>query len=464
MDRSFIKKLRRLVDRERCLTSPEEVLVYGLDAGPVRSRPEAVVLPETTTEVAEILKLATRERVPVTPRGAGSGLTGGAVPVKGGLVLSLDRMNRILEIDSPNLLAVVQPNATAAELNREAQKHGLFFGPDPASMSFSALGGNIAENAGGMRAVKYGVTKHSVLGLEVVLPSGEVIRTGSKCVKDVVGYGLTELFVGSEGSLGVITEAILKLIPRPQARGLLAGYFRNMDRAAEAVPAILRAGLAPSALEFLDRYCLEALRNAFEHQPPSQAEALLLVEVDGRAEEIPRKIELVEELFREHGATGLRTARDEPGQEALWAMRRSIHGAMESISTHWLEEDISVPVGRIPRMLRKLEEIRTELDLLLTCFGHFGDGNIHLSYTGPEGPLAEDRALMARERIFEAVSRMEGRIAAEHGLGLAKADHLARNLSPETIRLMERLKKAFDPLGILNPGKPFSPDQPTGHE
>lgn len=461
MDKSHRKALLALLGPQRCLLDLEERLPYASDAGHFSHRPEAVLLPETTAEVAAILALANQYACPVTPRGAGSGLTGGAVPAPGGMILSLDRMHRILDLDPVNFLAVVQPGVVTAELNAAARPHGLFFAPDPASAGFSSIGGNIAENAGGMRAVKYGVTKHSILGLEVVTPTGDIIRTGSKCIKDVVGYGLTELFVGSEGTLGVVTEAICRLMPLPEARGLAAASFPDMDSAAKALLAVLRRAVQPSALEFMDACCLEALRPEMRRKNlpdiPDATGAQLLIEVDGDAGEVRRKADIVAALCREHGALAVDTALDPARQDLLWTARRSLHNALIAYCPHWREEDVSVPVARIPDLLAVLDNLCTELDMRMACFGHFGDGNIHLNVTGNNGPLAENDP--AVDRIYGAVSALEGRIASEHGVGLAKADFVGWNLDPATIALMRSLKDTLDPHGILNPGKCF-PDAP----
>ena len=460
MDAEHRTKLLDLLGPERCLLDLADRLPYATDASHFQHRPEAVLLPETAQEVSAIMALANRHACPVTPRGAGSGVTGGAVPAPGGMIMSLDRMHRVLAIEPDNFLAVVQPCVVTAELNAATEPFGLFFAPDPASAGFSTIGGNIAENAGGMRAVKYGVTKHSILGLEVVLPSGEIIRTGSKCLKDVVGYGLTELFVGSEGTLGVITEATCRLLPLPEDKGLTVASFPDMDTAAKAVLAVLRA-VQPSALEFMDACCLEALRPQMKqgNMPgiPADAGAQLLIEVDGDAEEVRRKTDMVAALCREHGAAAVEAAQDPARCDVLWRARRSLHNALIAFCPHWREEDVSVPVGRVPDLLRALEDLGRELDLRMACFGHFGDGNIHLNVTGNAGPLAEkDPAI---DRVYATVAALEGRIASEHGVGLAKAEYVGWNLDPAVVALMRSMKRLLDPNGILNPGKCF-PQEP----
>lgn len=451
------EKLLALLGPERCLTDPAEREPYATDASHFRCRPEAVLLPETTAEISAIMRLANEYSCPITPRGAGSGLTGGAISAPGGVILSLDRMHRILDLDPANFLAVVQPCVITGQLNEAARPHGLFFAPDPASAPFSSVGGNIAENAGGIRAVKYGVTKHSILGLEVVLPSGEIVRTGSKCLKDVVGYGLTELFVGSEGTLGIVTEAICRLMPLPEARGVVAASFADMDSAARAVLAVVGRNVQPSALEFMDAACLDALRPDMMRRGlpsiPDGVGAQLLMEVDGDASEVPARADKAGAICREHGAVDVRIALDEAGQAELWTARRSLHNALLTVCPHWREEDVSVPMARIPDLLRDLAAIGKDMDLRMACFGHFGDGNIHLNVTGNQGPLAEDAP--AVRRMYEAVAALEGRIASEHGVGLAKSAFVDRNLDPGSLSLMRTLKAGLDPNDILNPGKCF---------
>ncbi|XXJ18857.1 FAD-binding oxidoreductase [Desulfovibrio caledoniensis] len=455
MNQTLRSKLTALLGKDRCLTSPADCIPYGVDASPFQVRPEAVLLPDTTDEVAAILALANEYDFPITPRGAGSGLTGGSVPGCGGGILSLDRMNRILEIDTDNFTAVVQPGVVTAELNRAAAAHGLFFAPDPASAGFSTIGGNIAENAGGMRAVKYGVTKHSILGLEVVTPTGAILHTGSKCLKDVVGYGLTELFVGSEGTLGVICKAICKLIPLPAERNLVSAVFRDMSSAAATVLAVLHANMQPSAMEFLDRNCIRALEEHLSMPYPADARAQLLIEVDGDPEDVARRGQAILDICAAHSAMELKLARSPEEQDTLWRARRTLHNVLGKMNDHWHDEDVSVPVGRIPAMLDRLEAIRKEYGLLMPNLGHFGDGNIHISYAAPAGELTGEQLEIISERIYEATAELEGRIASEHGVGLAKKERVGWNLSQDVLDVMQGMKRLMDPKNILNPGKCF---------
>jgi glycolate oxidase len=412
-----------------------------------------VALPQNTAEVARIVRLANQENIPLVPRGAGTGLTGGAVAAHGGIVLSMERMNQILELDQANRLAVVQPGLINGDLNRQAAKYGLFYPPDPASVDFSTLGGNIAENAGGMRAVKYGVTKNFVMGLEVVLATGQIIHTGSKCVKDVVGFSLSELFVGSEGSLGIITQATLRLLPLPPKQGTLMALFPSMQKAAQILPAMARAHITPSILEFMDHQCLKALDAKEGTSLASRAAALLLIEVDGQKEKVGADLSLLADLCRQNEALKTDQAKNAPDRERLWSKRRSLHASLHLIKSRWEEEDISVPVAQLPEMLKSLDQVASEHNLVMANFGHFGDGNIHISFAGKDHDLNQSQTLAIRREIYQAAVNLEGRIAAEHGIGLDKTDEISWNLDHSTIEFMTRLKEFLDPVQILNPGK-----------
>ncbi|KIX15982.1 FAD-binding oxidoreductase [Dethiosulfatarculus sandiegensis] len=453
MNRDIKKQLISILGEKACLFAEEDLLTYSYDAGKYRALPQAVALPDKTGQVCEIVKLANKNNLPLVPRGAGTGLTGGAVAAKGGILLSLERMNRILKLDQANRLAVVEPGVINGDLAREAARFGLFYPPDPASVDFSTLGGNIAENAGGMRAVKYGVTKNFVLGLEVVLPTGQIIHTGSKCIKDVVGFSLSELFVGSEGSLGIVTQAILRLLPLPPKQGTLMALFPTMQRAARILPAMARAHVTPSILEFMDHECLKALDAKEDTDLASQAEALLLMEVDGRQEKVASDLASLDRLCRENGASRIEQALKGADRERLWSKRRSLHASLHLIKPRWEEEDISVPVAQLPDMLKSLDQVARDHHLVMANFGHFGDGNIHISFAGHEHDLEKAQALTVRREIYQAAVNLEGRIAAEHGIGLDKTDEISWNLDHSTIEFMAKLKAFLDPNQILNPGK-----------
>jgi glycolate oxidase len=458
VNQDYITGLRALLGERRLSTAPEDMVAYSYDANvEARHLPDAVAFPEPVDEVSAILRLSTRHGVPVTPRGGGSGYTGGALPVAGGLVLAMDRFNRILEIDTDNFLAVVEPGVVTKDFQDAVDQHGLMYPPDPASAAFATIGGNIAENAGGIRAVKYGVTKDYVMGLEVVLPSGEIIRTGSKCIKDVVGYNITELFVGSEGTLGVITKAVLKVVPKPEARRTMTATFETIDAAAVAVKAVYGAGVRPATLEFLDRNCLEAADRAVRFGVAENEGAMLLFEVDGPPVQLDLEASRIREACGRCGVITYREASSDEDRESLWAARRALSFAVCEIADDWVDDDVSVPMSRIPDMIRKIDEVARKHRLLQAHFGHFGDGNIHLSLAC--GDKSRPFPREARDEIARAVVEFEGRIAAEHGIGCVKADRLSWNLSRDTMDFMRNIKAMVDPGNILNPHKIFPSEE-----
>lgn len=436
----------------------EDRITYAYDGSGHKHLPDAVVMPRTVDQVSEILRTAGRYGVPVAPRGAGSGLTGGAVAVAGGLVLAMDHFNRIIRIDRENFLAEVEPAVVTADLHAAVEELGLFYPPDPASMFFSTIGGNIAEGAGGMRAVKYGTTKDWIMGLEVVLASGDVIHTGSKCIKDVVGYDLTRLFVGSEGTLGVVTRATVKLMPKPEAIKTALAMFDSMEAASKAVPDIFYRGLTPRTLEFMDKRVIRALNRVIDTGIAPEAEAVLLVEVDGRNEAVDRGIEEIAQVCRDNQALAVTVAKDEAHRERLWKSRRSIHSALLALPYEWAEEDVSTPRANVAAMVAAIEEIGRKWDMEIACFGHFGDGNIHINLAARGEHDRAARLHAARQDLYENVSALEGRIAAEHGIGFTKREDVGWNIDAPTLNLMTGIKKLLDPAGILNPGKIF----PTG--
>ena len=434
----------------------EDLLSYAYDATSTPYLPDAVARPKTIDQISRLMDFANRHRIPVVPRGAGTGYTGGALACSGGIVLLMDRFDRILEMDTENMVAVVEPGVITARLHAAVEKKGLFYPPDPASMNVSTIGGNIAENAGGMRAVKYGVTRDYVMGLEVVLPSGQVVNTGSRCIKDVVGYDLTNLFVGSEGTLGVITRAIVKLIPFPEARRTMTAAFPSLAQAAAAVPAIIRSRVVPATLEFMDRHCIRAVDQYLKVGLPETAEAFLLIEVDGFASELSAALDKLMAICRDKGAMDIRVAADENERRRLWKIRRSISAATSSFPIRGDGEDLVVPRTRIPEMIEKMEGICDKYGLFAINFGHAGDGNLHVSLVEKNGPVDERLVGAASADILREAVRMGGRIAAEHGIGIVKKDKIGFNIDPATLDLMRSLKKTIDPNNILNPGKIFS--------
>jgi glycolate oxidase len=455
---TFFEAAAAVVGPLHVRSDPESLALYGADALKRGHPPDAVVLPGNTAEVAAIVKLCAAGRIPIVPRGAGTGYTGGAVPTHGGVVLSLERMNRILEIDERNLVAVVEPNAITGDIQTAVERVGLFYPPDPASLAMSAIGGNVAECAGGPRAFKYGTTKHYVLGLEAVLPTGEIIETGGKVVKNVVGYDLTHLLVGSEGTLAIITRIILRLIPKPPALATLRATFRSVEAAVDAVTAIIRARVVPSALELVDGDSLDAVARYLNVRTlaPEGTAALLLIEVDGNPAAVADEGGRVETACAEAGATEVLHARDDAERDELWRARREISLSLKTIAPLKLNHDVVVPRGRIPDLFSLVTRLASENRLRIASFGHAGDGNIHVNLmVNPDDEAEVARARAAERRLFEGVVALEGSISGEHGIGFAKKPFITIELSADEIALMRRVKQAFDPLGILNPGKIF---------
>jgi glycolate oxidase len=456
---AFLTHLQGIVSAPYLKLDDESRTTYGADALKRGRRPDAVVLPANTTEVEAIVRLCARHRVPIVPRGGGTGYTGGAVPTEGGIVVSLERMNRILDIDEANLIAVVEPHVVTGDLQAAVERVGLFYPPDPASLNESVIAGNVAECAGGPRAFKYGTTKQYVLGLEVVLPTGEVIRTGGKVVKNVVGYDLTHLIVGSEGTLGIITQVILRLVPKPPVQSTLRATFWNVESAVQAVINVIRARVVPAAVELIDGDSLEAVAQYLQVRSlaPQGTAAMLLLEVDGVPPAVEEEAGRVEQACREAGATEILRARDEAERQELWRVRRELSRSLKTITPLKFNHDVVVPKGRIPELFALVRELREEFRLRIPCFGHAGDGNIHVNImVDPNSQPEIARAHQAERRLFAGVVALEGSISGEHGIGFAKAPYLELELSPDAIALMKRVKQAFDPHNILNPGKIFS--------
>ena len=461
MKRELIASLCSIVGEEWVLTTPEDLICYGYDASYLQDRPGVVVLPKSAREISEILKLSNSERIPVVVRGTGTGMSGGSIPNEASMVLSVTRMNRVKEIDLVNLVAVVEPGVITADLQAEVEKLGLFYPPDPASLKQSTLGGNVAEGAGGPRCLKYGTTKDYVLGLEVVLPTGEIIRTGGKLMKDVTGYNLTQLFVGSEGTLGVITEIILRLIPKPQAKRTAMAVFPRLEDATQTVTNLLGAGILPSTIEIMDNTTIRVVEEYLKMGLPVEAGAILIIEVDGREESIIPEIEEVGLVCQRSGASEVQVATTAEGCEALWKARRAVSPALGRLAPAKQGEDISVPRSAIPEMVRRIGEISRKYDLVIPVFGHAGDGNLHpnLLFDTRDHEMME-RVHKAASEIFTAAIELGGTLSGEHGIGLVKQPYIARRLSPPVLGLMQRIKTTFDPNNLLNPGKMLYPEQP----
>ncbi|MEO7539464.1 MAG: FAD-linked oxidase C-terminal domain-containing protein, partial [Pyrinomonadaceae bacterium] len=441
-----LDRLREIVGMDNVIVDPEQVEPYGADAVKEKFPPEAVVFPETTAHVAAILKLANEFLFPVTARGGGVGYTGGAVPVDGGIVVGTDRMNRIIEIKTDDLYAICQPGIRTIELQQAVEKHGLMFAPDPASYKNSFIGGNIAENAGGMRTPKYGVTKHHVLGLEVVTAAGEVIRTGGKTVKNVAGFDLTGLMCGSEGMLGIITEATLKLLPIPEATATVRANFYSMEAACKVLTRFTPVGLLPMAMEVIDKYCIEAVEGNFAFGLSPDAKAILLVAVDGSHEEVEKNARIIEQIIGDNGGFDILRSASKEEEDKLWDVRRAISPSLMKYGTLKINEDVVVPRSRVPELVRTIEEIGKRHDTFVANFGHAGDGNIHVNFMcDGDDQMSIDRARKCVSETFALAVALGGTISGEHGIGYVKAPYLSYAIDKPTLEVMKGIKKVFDP-------------------
>ena len=436
-------------------TAEEDLLCYAYDATNRHYRPDAVAFPANTDEVSDILKLANEYHFIVVPRGAGTGMTGGALAVKGGLVLVMTRFSRILTIDTDNLVAEVEPGVVTGHFQEAVEEKGLFYPPDPSSATFSTLGGNVAECAGGPRAVKYGVTRDYVLGLEVVLPTGEIIRTGVHTAKGVVGYDLTRLIVGSEGTLGVITKIVLRLFPLPEVVRTLSVVFDQINDAAKAVSEIIRSGVVPRTVEYMDHAAIRCFEDYQGTGLPTDAGAMLLIEVDGSRSAVETDIRDLTDICKDRGAQ-VRVAGSEQEAKDLWKARQAISPALFKFGPDKINEDIVVPRNRIPDMVEWIDDLRTRTGLTIVTFGHAGDGNIHFNIMLDRNDKdALEKAESAIEELFQQTIALGGTISGEHGVGITKAPYIGMEIGTEELALMKRIKTSFDPNGILNPGKIF---------
>jgi glycolate oxidase len=454
MDEKIKQELIKIVGEDNYTERLIDMVSYSYDASEHSHRPSCGVWPGTAEQVSEILKLANREQIPVIPRGAGTGLSGMSVPAKGGIVLDLNRMNKILGISIEDRLAVVQPGVVYASLESALAPYGFFFPPDPASGKVSTLGGNVATNAGGVKGAKYGTTRDYVLGLQVVLPDGRVMRTGSKAIKSVSGYDLTRLFVGSEGTLGVVTEIILKINPKPRATSTALATFDNLEDAGHAVTEIMHSGILPSVLEILGRETLVAINQNTDLNLP-EVDAMLLVETDGyTSEETEYQMKKILDIFRQNHAQEVKEAKSEAEVTELWKARKSAYAVLARIKTHFVLEDVTVPIGKVAKMLRGVNEIAKKYNLQIATFGHAGDGNLHpqILYDGYD-PDQVKRMEAASGELFKLAISLEGTLTGEHGIGLSKARYMTLEHDPAAMDVMRSLKKMFDPNNILNPGK-----------
>jgi glycolate oxidase len=452
----IIHELTRLLGSELVLTAAEDLLVYAFDGtAALTQQPGCVVFARDTADIQAVLRLAQRTQTPVVTRGSGTGLSGGSLPVPGCIVLCTVRMNRILEVDPANLTLLTEPGATTLQIAEAAAAVGLFYPPDPGSMKISTIGGNVAENSGGLRGLKYGITRNYVMGLEVVLPDGEILFTGNKCVKDVAGYSLKDLFIGSEGTLGVITRILLRLIPQPAAKQTLVATFDAMDAAAQTVSDIIAAKIIPCTLEFLDRTTLRCVEDYAKIGLPD-CEALLLMETDGHPAQVADEAAGMEEIARANGCLAIRRAADEAEANALAGARRSAFSALARVAPTTILEDATVPRSELARMIRFVDQVAKKHRLRIGTFGHMGDGNLHPTFLTDERNTEEmHRVHLAFREIFDEAIRLGGTITGEHGVGVAKKEFLPKFLGDASMRVMRGLRRELDPQGILNPGKMF---------
>jgi glycolate oxidase len=436
-------------------TEPEDLLCYGFDASGPGIMPSAVAWPQDVRDVSRIMAFAYTHRIPVIPRGAGSGMTGGSLPSQGGVILSLEKMNKIQEIDSDNLDALVEPGVINGKLQKELARSNLFYPPDPTSMNFCTIGGNVSENAGGPKAIKYGVTRDYVMGLEAVLPDGRIIQTGIKTVKGVVGYDLTSLLVGSEGTLAVVTKIRLKVLPLPEDVITLMVLFQSSEQAGTAVKNVIANGIIPCTLEFMDHETIQAVENYKPIGLPGNVDALLLIELDGAPSVISREAERISDICRRSQGEVI-MAEDERARTRLWEARRSVSPALYYLNPTKINEDIVVPRSRIPDMLGSLRRLSAETGIKIVSFGHAGDGNIHVNIMVDRNNQQEyeDAGKLVKE-IFSITLALGGTISGEHGIGLTKSDYISMEIKPEELEIMRKIKRVFDPKNILNPGKIF---------
>ena len=457
INKELFRKFEKIVGEEHISDAEVARVCHAYDATKQRAMPDVVIWPSSAQEVSQILQLANERRIPVCPVGAASGMTGGAVPLFGGISLNMNRINRIIEIDEANMTSTVEPGVIVADFQNEVEKLGLFYPPDPASKTFSTMGGSVAECSGGLRGMKYGVTKDYVIALEVVLPTGEIIHTGSKALKSVTGYDLTKLFIGSEGTLGIFTKIVVKLIPLPEKIETILALFRSIINATDTASSIIASKIVPRALELIDEEAIKAVGLYKGSGSIEGAKAMLLIEVDGSPETVGRDALRIMNICKNYEAFDVRKAETEEEVDELWSVRRSISPALYTISKGKINQDICVPRSNLTRMLNKISEIGTKHGVKIVNFGHAGDGNIHINILiDPSVPEETERAENAVGDIFMETVNLGGTLSGEHGIGNTKSKYLSLEVKPRELKLMKDIKTLFDPNEILNPGKIFS--------
>ncbi|MDQ3020895.1 MAG: FAD-binding protein [Bacteroidota bacterium] len=459
INEEILNKLKNILGEDSVIDDNENLNLYSRDFTENLSfKPEVILKPESTEQISQILRIANEFKIPVVPRGGGTGLSGGALAIYGGICLSMEKFKRIIEIDGENFQAIVEPGVITQVLQEECEKQNLYYPPDPASKGSSFLGGNLAECSGGPRAVKYGVTKDYVLGLEFVTPTGEIINSGARVLKNVSGYNLTQLLVGSEGTLGIITKIILKLIPMPRHKKVLLAAFNNIEYCAKTVAKIFQSGITPSAVELMEKSAMQAAEKQLSKKfPNGDAEAQLLIEVDGNHEEsLDKDIEVIAGIVMEHGAYDVLLAEDNQKMNELWSLRRCIGEAVKSIS-EYKEEDTVVPRSKIPELIKGVKEISGKYGITTICYGHAGDGNVHVNILKDklDDVTWEKHLDTAIREIFKLTVSLGGTISGEHGIGYSQKNYLPIALGVEEITLMKNIKRTLDPNNIMNPGKIF---------
>ncbi len=461
IDSKHIRTFQEIVGKENVYSDKAHLIAYSYDATRTRFEPDAVLFPRDEEDISRILVYCNHHHITITPRGAGSGFTGGALPVNGGIILALEKhMNKILEVDMENMVAVVQPGVINMDLQKAVEEVGLFYPPDPASEAYSTIGGNVSENAGGMRAAKYGITKDYVMALRAVRPNGDIIRAGKRTIKDVAGYNIAGILIASEGTLAVITEITLKLIPKPKFTKAYMGIFPSVEDAMNAVFKSLASGANPVAMEFLDSLVVQALKEKLGIKLPDDAGALLIGDVDGNVtQEVEFQLEILEKSFRENGAQDFVIADDGEARDKLWHARRNASPSITIFGSKKLNEDISVPRSMLPEALNRIYAIGEKYGFKIPCFGHAGDGNIHVNImVDGSNPKELEEGHHAIREIFELVVEMGGTLSGEHGIGTSKAPFMEIAFNPAELTLFRDIKQAFDPNNILNPGKMGLPD------
>lgn len=454
MQQAHIEELKTIVGAEHVLTSPEDLYTYSYDATPGHAHmPDVVVAPANAAEVSQILKLANAQKIPVFTRGSGTNLCAGTCPTKGGIVLLMTRLNKILEVDLENLVAVAEPGVIVADLNAEVAKNGLIYPPDPGTVNTATLGGTVAENAGGLRGLKYGVSKHYVMGMEVVLPNGDLINCGGKNVKDVSGYDLTKLMVGSEGTLGIITKLTLKLVPAPEAQKSMMAIFKDLDKAGKAIAAIIAAKIIPATLEIMDNATIRTVEDYAKVGLPLDAQAVLMIEVDGIPEVVEKDAAKVVAILNKYDAN-VQLAKDSAERDKLWAARRAALPALAKLRPTTFVEDATVPRSKVPDMIRLVNEAAAKYNVTIGTFGHAGDGNMHPTIVCDLRDEEEmTRVYKAMDEIFLGALKLGGTLSGEHGIGLGKLRYMEDQHGPAAMNAMRAIKRALDPNLILNPGK-----------